>query len=81
MLKRELAFAAIAAAVLTAATARVASAEVGCTEDCKAAFGERFYEGGQWVDDAGNLAEPGHYKLSGCYVDGGTTWCEYQHLT
>ena len=72
MLKREIIFAALAAAFLSVGTAKVATAQAEC-EDCAEAYGDVFYAPDYWVDGKGELAGPGFYELVGCDDE----WCYY----
>jgi hypothetical protein len=79
MNKKHRAFAAIVAAILSLATAKVANAAGDCYSTCMGAFGSGFYAPGYFYDDFGNLGGPGNYFFSGCYEDGNTTVCEYSN--
>jgi len=79
MHKKNFAFAAIVAAILSIGTAKTANAMAasGCYEACAAYYGESFYAPGYFYDDFGNLGGPGDYGLVGCYESGNTTVCVY----
>lgn len=77
MLKRQFAFAAIVAAILSVGTAKAAAAQTSCYETCSNAYGDSFYTPTYIMDDFGNIGGPGDYYLTGCYESGGTTVCEY----
>ena len=69
MLKREIIFAALAAAFLSVGTAKVATAQAGC-EDCAEAYGEYFYDPEPWEE-----YPPGWWELTGCDEE----WCYYDY--
>ena len=73
MRKREFVFAAIAAALLSVGSAKVATAQDANCDDCAAMYGDSFYKDDYWIDDVGQLGGPGEYYLVGCDEN----WCYY----
>jgi hypothetical protein len=80
MLKREFAFAVIAAAMLTVGTVRAAVAQADCFTACMNAFGPSFRTPVRIIDDFDNVGPAGLYIYSGCADTGSGVICEYTHL-